>query len=148
MVKGLVLRNPPEMDKYMEVDILAELDVLTEVPNDTEGKIKEYEGTKFHTIITEYPTKESIDSVMTILSTLEDAVPELIKVFLWDDSKVVFSFPVLKDHPKDSNIYQLIVNELLRVTTFLISESNTELSINNLSVQDKIRKYVSLFIKW
>lgn len=150
MVKGLVLTCAPEMDKYTEIDVLSELDVLTEIPNDSGGKIKEYEGAKFHTIIMEYPTQESVDSVMTILTVLEEAAPELIKAFLWDGKKVVLSFPVLKDNPKDNNIYQLIVNELLRVTTFLISENNNSLSIelNQTSVQEKLRKYISLFIKW
>lgn len=152
MVKGIRLKEPPGMDKVSEVDILGEIDVLEEVrdqiPADGfEVKTRIFDGYKFHTIVTEYTDPDAIDSVMTVASTLETAAPELVKVFLWDGNKVVFSFPSMRGDPSKRNIFIQIVDELLRVATFVISEFNSG-EVTSPDPIERLKKYIQLYIKW
>lgn len=150
MVKGIRLKHTPKMDEVSEIDILAEIDVLGKIPDNAKApdesicETEIYEGMKYCIIIMDYKDLSAMDSVMTIASTLEKACPELVKVFLWKDTKVVFSYPVLK--AGDENVLSPVIEELLRFTTFVLSEYNTGECEIMPSV--RIRKYIELFIKW
>lgn len=156
MVKGLRLRYPPEMDKASEIEILSEIDVLEEIKNDvyvpkgeeSDVDIRIFDGERYRTSIHTYKDSDTIDSVMMVASTLEQAAPELIKVFLWDDNKIVFSSPSIKgENYKERIIFNQIIEELLRVTTFIISEYNTG-EVTSPSPVERVRKYISLYVKW
>ena len=152
MVKGIRLKDPPQMDRATEVDILSEIDVLREMPDRTispdglESKTRVFKGNKYHTLILTYDDEDTVESVLTVASTLESAAPELVKVFVWNEKNIVFSFPELSS-PTQPNVLIQLVEELLRVTTFVISEYNTGEVIDPSPVE-RIKKYISLYIKW
>lgn len=156
MVKGLRLRYPPEMDKASEIEILSEIDVLEEIKNDVyvpkedeeDTSIRIFEGEKYRTSIHTYKDPDTVDSVMMVASTLEQAAPELVKVFLWNENKIVFSSPSIKgENYKEKVVFNQIIEELLRVATFIISEYNTG-EVSSPTPVERIRKYISLYVKW
>lgn len=147
MVKGIFLKQPPCMHKYSETDVLADIDFLNEInkKDNKELGYLNYLGEKFEVLLMKMEEKEKRDSMIKVANTLQNASPELIKTFVLDDVNVIVAFPSLKRYlDGDNKIYSFIIEELLRVTTFLLSfpDWTDEQVINYLKV------YINLFIKW
>lgn len=146
MVKGIFLKQPPFMDKYSETDVLADLDLLSEAnKNNKELGYLDCVGEKFEVLIMEEDDELKRESLLKVAETLQLASPELVKVFILDEKKIVLAFPSLKLLNDDDNkIYSYIIEELLRVTTFLLSLPD----LTEERVIENLKNYIKLFIRW
>lgn len=151
MINGIRIQKPPEMDKYSELDILSELDVLGEMED---GIIKtidgnlgrsEYESGKFHIKIMKMNDQTILHTLLEVTSVIEEAAPELVKTWLWNDDKVVLAYPTYyfkTDGGKDRNIITVIIEELLRFAGWCLK------NFNHLEAVQHVKEYIDLYIKW
>ena len=147
MVKGILLKSIPCMNLYTESDILADLDLVNEINmKSLEGSgLSNYIGDRFEIHLMKESTQGTKYSLFEVLSILQEAVPELIRTFLYEDDYVLLAFLILTHIQENiNNIYSEIVDELLRFTTFALTipEWSREEAIF------RVRQYVNLFIKW
>lgn len=151
MISGIRIQKPPEMDKYTEMDILSELDVLNELKegiiltSDGNNGKTEYESPKFHVKVMKMDDANIIHTLLEVTTILEEAAPQLIKTWLWNDNKVVLAYPTYYyrgEGGKEKNIITVIIDELLRFAGWCLKNFSHTEAVNH------VKEYIDLYIKW
>lgn len=139
------------MDKYTEMDILSELDVLDELKegviltSDGNNGKTEYESHRFHIKIMKLNDPKVIHTLLEVTTILEEASPQLIKTWLWNEDKVVLAYPTYYyqvEGGKSRNIITVIIEELLRFAGWCLKNFSHSEAVSH------VKEYIDLYIKW
>ena len=131
------------MDKYTKVDVLADLDLLREdkrkfsVENETTKRYAYFGRRLFYIIIFKPETEDKGKVIYEIYSKLQKALPKFLKVFKLASGNIVYAYPYFMDKIEDAT-YSLLMEELLRLTGFLM------LNMNNDDIETFLRDYVNV----
>lgn len=128
MIKGIYLKDPLCMETVSDADILSELDPLKkcgEVDSISCGSYsmarRGYYSNHFFIYTYTFDEVEGYNSMWKLLDTLQDAIPNFFKVFRWTKDILVISYQRPVD-PSDSPKVEALVDELLRVTAWMLKE--------------------------
>lgn len=146
MIRGYYLKYAPYMDKYTKEEIMGELDLLMEdkksygkVQGKETSKRNSYKGRRFYITLFKFTNEDSKIALLDIYKTLEEALPRFVKVFELKSGHVVVATPYFWDRVEDY-IYNMIMDELLRITGFIIEHLNSD------HIVDFIQNYADINI--
>lgn len=120
MVKGIILKVKPEMDKYSSGEILGKLDPLNLIgsPEEFEAEkgmvfTKRVYGDKEFTIIS-YTTDNALgyNLLWEIFEVIKSAAEDIMKPIKYSDTTLILAY--------QKKIENSVIEELLRVATFFL----------------------------
>lgn len=150
MIKGIFLIEEPFMDEVTDLEILSDLDFLYEdsEPTTYNGgeyimKKSAYRGDNFITTIYETSYQPSMSAMFIAYSIIQKANPSFVKVFKYGENRLIISYPnFYEDGIEIAKTYQDMIEELLRVTVFLLRNNDPEDSV------ELLKEYIDINISY
>ena len=150
MIKGIFLMEEPYMDEVSELEILSDLDFLYEESkpsnfNDGNYTMKKssYKGENFITTIYETDYEPSMKAMFIAYDIIQKANPSFIKSFKYGKNKLIVSYPsYYEDGPDAVKIYSDMIDELLRVTVFLLRYNSPDEAV------EQLREYIEMSVSY
>lgn len=152
MIRGIYLSSKPEMKGITLSKVLSELDLLkSSDPVVLDSKLSgssmsrnQYTSDSFVTTLYESDSEVSISAFWNILDVLYSALPDYVFCYKLSDTKLLLSIMNYSDD-YDSFVYERMVDELIRVTVFLVSSFGIE---NRDKIESLLRDYVGMCVKY
>lgn len=151
MIKGIYLMEEPYMEKMSDEEVLSDLDFLYKDSNASstldsgDYKIKKstYRGETFCFVIYESEYDPSLRAMLISYQIIQKANPSFVKVFKYGENRVVVAYPNFsEDGIEIAKTYEIMMDELLRVTVFFLHNFGPEEAV------DMLRDYINTNVSY
>jgi len=157
MIKGIFLKTKPEMVNISESEVLGSLDLLKVIESphnidiDENNKIEKaiYYSDNYYITIFKF-TGDNLDYFYELCKPykiLQNAWPELIKTFKYQDNKLIYATP--RYNTVEDKIYKKLIEELIRFISFTYFMLKNGESISDIKqIELMTTEYVKEYIKF
>lgn len=151
MIKGIFLMEEPYMGIVSDSDVLSDLDFLY---GDSEGnatldggnyqmKKSIFKGERFVFTIYESDYDPSLRAMFIAYKVIQNANPDFVKVFKYGENRLITAYPNFsEDGVEIANTYASMMDELLRVTVFLLRNYDPD------EATEQLKDYISMSVSY